>query len=245
MRKSILSFLMVCTLFLPLFTPATAEAFFSSEDVTIEQAETLEEGTYKKGEVIATVISEHDTALTKENNEAYKNIHVEDTWNFGDAEFLAETKAESSFLSDKDYRVSIISSNKYTTEELISLLKKKAYVVRVEPNYYQKAESISNDAYVESQPPFMLIQCGGRRAAVHRLLPLLTLASIILMKIYPDVCGSTLTVLKDYLELMVMTTATMMLTQWTPTGTELIVPVRLPQRLIMPQGLPAFPKIRK
>lgn len=151
MRKSILSFLMVCTLFLPLFTPATAEAFFSSEDVTIEQAETLEEGTYKKGEVIATVISEHDTALTKENNEAYKNIHVEGTWNFGNAEFLAETKAESSFLSDKDYRVSIISSNKYTTEELISLLKKKAYVVRVEPNYYQKAESISNDAYVESQ----------------------------------------------------------------------------------------------
>ena len=151
MKKKILCLLIICALILPFSSPATAGAFVSSDMVSVEQNEPPGEGTYVKGQVIVTVVSEDATALTKEGKEAYKDIHVDSTWNFGDAYFMAKTASESEFLSDKDYRISVVSSDVYTTEELINILKKKSYVVHVEPDYYQKKKSISNDAFVESQ----------------------------------------------------------------------------------------------
>ena len=115
MKKKILCLLIICALILPFSSPATAGAFVSTDTVSVEQNKSPKEGTYVKGQVIVTVVSEDATALTKEGKEVYKDIRVDSTWNFGDADFMAKTASESEFLSDKDYRVSVVSSDVYTT----------------------------------------------------------------------------------------------------------------------------------
>ncbi len=110
---------------------------------------TLQSGTYAKGEVIVSLVSPTETSLTDEGTTSFnKDIKVEDAYDFGEAAFLSQDPTTQEFLGDKDYYVSHVTSDKYNTEQLIELLKDKAYVKNVEPNYYQKLAGMPNDTYI-------------------------------------------------------------------------------------------------
>ncbi len=151
MWKRKLSPFLILSLVAVLCIPTRVDGFSSLADVQIEQPESPVSGDYVKGQAIVTVVSTRDTALTKENTTPYEDISVEESWNFGDATFIASNSAQEEFLEDKDYRIALVSSSEYTTQELISKLRHKSYVVNVEPNYYQTTQSLSNDSYVEDQ----------------------------------------------------------------------------------------------
>ncbi|MCR5798076.1 MAG: S8 family serine peptidase [Eubacterium sp.] len=93
---------------------------------------------YEDGEVIVTVLAPKQTSLTKPGKTSFDNeISVDETYQIGEATDLAETKQQRNFLRDKDFYVSTVSSDKYSTKELIDILEDKAYVSNVEPDYIQ------------------------------------------------------------------------------------------------------------
>ena len=93
---------------------------------------------YEDGEVIVTVLAPKKTSLTKPGKTSFDNeISVDETYQIGEATDLAETKQQRDFLRDKDFYVSTVSSDKYSTKELIDILEDKAYVSNVEPDYIQ------------------------------------------------------------------------------------------------------------
>ncbi|MCM1441514.1 MAG: S8 family serine peptidase, partial [Roseburia sp.] len=103
------------------------------------------------GQVLLTIAAPHQTSLTREGEVPFdKNITVDDSWDFGDAEVLGTTKAEQDFLEDKSLYVVKVSSDTYSTTELLSKLDDQAYVVSAEPDYYQEKWSV-NDPMSSSQ----------------------------------------------------------------------------------------------
>ncbi|MCH5251541.1 MAG: S8 family serine peptidase [Lachnospiraceae bacterium] len=111
-----------------------------------------EEGTHIEGQVIVTLAAPSKTSLAKKGTTSFDDeIQVETSWNFGNADTLGNTEEEKEFLEDKTMYVSKVSSDIYSTEELIEKLKKKAYVVSVEPDYYQKKMSVTNDTLSDFQ----------------------------------------------------------------------------------------------
>ncbi len=129
--------------------PAAAE---TSETDTFTSDLTLEEGTYEDGQVLVTIATPKDTPLTEEGEVSFdSSLTVENAWDFGDAAVLANTEAQQEFMEDKTLYVVKVSSDSQSTEELISELDNQAYVVSVEPDYYQKKMSVSNDTFSDYQ----------------------------------------------------------------------------------------------
>lgn len=107
---------------------------------------------YIEGEVLVTIASPKKTVLARKGSEISKDdITVEQSWDFGTAEELGTTQAQRSYLSERELYVSQVSSDTYTTKQLISKLKDNAYVVSVEPNYVQKLAAVTSDTYSDSQ----------------------------------------------------------------------------------------------
>lgn len=52
---------------------------------------------------------------------------------------------------DGDMKVTLVKSDRYSTEELINLLKDKSYVKSVTPNYIYPVQSLTNDPYLQYQ----------------------------------------------------------------------------------------------
>lgn len=104
------------------------------------------------GQVIVTIASPEKTTLAKKGETTFdSHVEVEKAWDFGDAKILGETAEQKEFLEDKTMYVSKVTSDEYSTSELIEKLDKHAYVVSVEPDYYQYKMALPNDAYVGSQ----------------------------------------------------------------------------------------------
>lgn len=104
------------------------------------------EGTYEDGQVIVTLATPRKTPLTKEGTTSFdEHITVDDSWNFGDAQVLGSNETEKDFLADKSLYVTKVSSDTYSTAELLSELDNQAYVVSVEPDYYQEKRAVTND----------------------------------------------------------------------------------------------------
>lgn len=155
MKNRLLSFFITSMLVFSLIDPSVSYAFHSAPDVTFDEPVSEPKGDYAKGEVLVSVISDDNTALTKEG-EPFDDICVEETFNFGSADTTVNTSKPVdeevlNYLEKKDYHVSLVTSEKYSTGELISLLKKKAYVTSVEPNYIQDTSSLTNDEFVDKQ----------------------------------------------------------------------------------------------
>ena len=93
MWKRKLSPFLILSLVAVLCIPTRVDGFSSLADVQIEQPESPVSGDYVKGQAIVTVVSTRDTALTKENTTPYEDISVEESWNFGDATFIASNSA--------------------------------------------------------------------------------------------------------------------------------------------------------
>lgn len=121
-------------------------ASVTAKSTGIDKTIALKEGTYEEGQVLVTIASPHKTPLTKEGTVSFDDdLTVEDSWNFGEADVLAGNKAEEDFLEDKTLYVTKVSSDTYSTAELLSELDNQAYVVSVEPDYYQEKQAFTND----------------------------------------------------------------------------------------------------
>lgn len=107
---------------------------------------------YIEGTVLVTIASPEKTSLTKEGASSFDpEISIKESYDFGNAGLLANTEAQQRFLSGKTLYISEVCSDTYSTEELISRLNKKAYVLTVEPDYKQYLDTVSTDPYVDEQ----------------------------------------------------------------------------------------------
>lgn len=112
----------------------------------------LEEGTYEEGQVLLTIAAPEQTPLTEEGDVSFDSrLTVEDSWEFGTADVLAETEKQKDFLQDKTLYIVKVSSDSYSTSELLSRLDSQAYVVNAEPDYLLHKLSVSNDALADYQ----------------------------------------------------------------------------------------------
>ena len=132
MKNKILSLLLILAFSLSFFpTYSIAE----SKPAQTEHKISLEEGEYEEGTVLVTIASPEETSLTREGAASFdRKIRIQETYDLGDADILAKSRQQKSFLSDKTLYVSEVSSNTYSTEELMNKLNRKAYVVSVEPH---------------------------------------------------------------------------------------------------------------
>lgn len=149
MKNKILSLLLILAFTLSFFpTYSIAE----SKPAQTEHKISLEEGEYEEGTVLVTIASPEETSLTREGTASFdRKIRIRETYDLGDADVIAKSRQQKNFLSDKTLYVSEISSNTYSTEELMNKLDRKAYVVSVEPDYIQNLTSLTQDTYSEEQ----------------------------------------------------------------------------------------------
>lgn len=148
-----LSLLLSLGLSASLISPAIpARAASENSPVSDETISVSGEEDYVEGEVIVTLATPKRTTLAKEGIVSFDDeMTVEESWNFGDAKVLAETKEQENYLDDKRFYVSEISSDTYSTEKLMEKLSNQAYVVSVEPNYYRKKMSMTSDTFSDQQ----------------------------------------------------------------------------------------------
>lgn len=150
MKNKILSILLMLALSLSFF-PAYPNAATSLEKAS-RHTVSLENGEYEEGTVLVTIVAPEKTSLTREGSASFdQNIHIQESYNLGSADIIAENRQQQDFLSDKTLYVSEVSSSTYTTEELMDKLDRKAYVVSVEPDYIHNLRSLTQDTYSEEQ----------------------------------------------------------------------------------------------
>ena len=102
----------------------------------------LENGTYVKGEALVSMSATAAAALTKEGTVSFdRNIQVEECWDFGPSDGL-----ETGLIQDY---VALVSSDTYSTEELMEAVSEKFYVDAVAPNSYMHL--CSNDTFSDYQ----------------------------------------------------------------------------------------------
>lgn len=112
-----------------------------SDEVEIPK---LEEGTYVKGEALVSMTTTQAAALTREGTSGFdKNIQIEECWEFGAAQ-----DAQSEQI--KDY-VALVSSDTYSTEELMEIAAHKYYVDAVAPNSYAHLCDVGKDTLSDYQ----------------------------------------------------------------------------------------------
>lgn len=110
------------------------------------------EGEYEEGTVLVTIAAPEETSLTREGTASFdRDIRIREAYDLGDADVIAKNRLQKNFLSDKTLYVSEVSSDTYSTEELMNKLDRKAYVVSVEPDYIQNLTSLTQDTYSEEQ----------------------------------------------------------------------------------------------
>lgn len=104
----------------------------------------LEDGTYVKGEALVSMTTTKAAALTKEGVASFdRDIQIEECWDFGQAE-----GAQSEDV--KDY-VALVSSDTYTTEELMEIVSERYYVDAVAPNSYAHLCDVGKDTLSDYQ----------------------------------------------------------------------------------------------
>ena len=135
MKNKILSLLLILAFFLSVFPAySIAEAKSAQTEHKISPAE----GEYEEGTVLVTIASPEETSLTREGAASFdQDIRIREAYDLGDADVIAKNRQQKNFLSDKTLYVSEVSSNTYSTKELMNKLDRKAYVVSVEPDYIQ------------------------------------------------------------------------------------------------------------
>ena len=126
-----------------------------SAQVTIEDRVARVMGTpgedYAEGQVIVTLAAapEADNELLDEGVIKSYGMRVEDVMDFGDAADIAETQEEEREFADENLYISVVSSDEYSTEELIEKLEGEEDVISVEPNYRMK--KMTNDTLFDEQ----------------------------------------------------------------------------------------------
>ena len=125
-KKIIAGLFAVSAAFSAMLTPYAVCVQAQAHEIEIPN---LEEGTYVKGEALVSMSATQAAALTKEGMASFdSNICVEECWEFGAAQ-----DAQSDQV--KDY-VALVSSDTYSTQELMEIAAEKYYVDAVAPNSY-------------------------------------------------------------------------------------------------------------
>ncbi len=141
-KKKTMAWLLAATAALWQTMPVCAAALTTQEhEVEIPQ---LEEGTYVKGEALVSMTTTQAAALTKEGTASFdKDIRIEECWEFGTAQ-----EAQSEQV--KDY-VALVSSDTYSTEELMEIVADKYYVDAVAPNSFAHLCDVEKDTLSDYQ----------------------------------------------------------------------------------------------
>ncbi len=151
MKRKIISLLLAGTLAIS-FMPLPSRAAITESETDYCHHFSLKEGTYEEGEVLVTLATPKETALTKEGTVSFdSDMTVENSYKFGDAEVLGTSREQQNFLEDKTLYVTTVHSDEYSTEELLEELEKQAYVVSVEPNYCFEKMGATSDTLSDSQ----------------------------------------------------------------------------------------------
>lgn len=104
----------------------------------------LEEGTYVRGEALVAMTTTQAADLAKEGTAGFDpDIQIEECWDFGKAQ-----GAQSEQI--RDY-VALISSDIYSTEELMEIAAKRYYVDAVAPNSYAHFCDTGKDTLADYQ----------------------------------------------------------------------------------------------
>lgn len=123
-----------------------------SPEGSVSDLASARDGSYIDGTVIVTIASPKKTSLTKKGTASFDSrISIDESHNFGTAGILAKTDSQLDFLSDKTLYISEVSSDSYSTQELMDKLDRKAYVLSVEPDYKQHLNTVSDDPLVSEQ----------------------------------------------------------------------------------------------
>lgn len=141
-KRKIVAWLLAATAVIWQTAPVCAAALQTqAHEVEVPQ---LEEGTYVKGEALVSMTTTQAAALTKEGTASFdKDIRVEECWEFGTAQ-----DAQSEQI--KDY-VALVSSDTYSTKELMEIAADRYYVDAVAPNSYAHLCDIGKDTLSDYQ----------------------------------------------------------------------------------------------
>ncbi len=111
----------------------------------------LQTETYDKGSALVKIVSSaKPSQINEEITGINKYIIVENAWDFGDAVNFAGSTTQKSSFKDKSMYVVKVSSEKYTTEELIKEIAVQENVLSVQPDYCQEKTDIG-DAMTDLQ----------------------------------------------------------------------------------------------
>lgn len=102
---------------------------------------------YEEGKAI---ILYKNSSVSKKNKKSsiFNEIKIDDTVSFED---VSQVSAYSSSSKDVDLKVSLVSSDRYSTQELVKKLNNQKEIIYAEPNYKVKATSLTNDEYLKYQ----------------------------------------------------------------------------------------------
>lgn len=150
MKKRLFSLTMAVLFFFCTLVPDTFVK--AGEPSPAPAAHDTADGEYTEGTVLVTIAAPEKTSLAKKGIVPFDSrISVGECYDFGSASSFAQTKPQKEFLSDKTLYVSEVSSESYSTQELMDKLEHKAYVLQVEPDYEQHLNSFRNDPYRKEQ----------------------------------------------------------------------------------------------
>ncbi len=142
MKKKICAGLLAAAAaFLSAAAPVMTYAQNGRQEIEIPE---LQEGTYVEGEALVSMTTTQAAALTKEGTASFDSaVRIEECWDYGAAE-----GADSERI--KDY-VALVSSDIYTTEELMEAVSEKYYVDAVVPNSYMHLCDSGRDTMTDYQ----------------------------------------------------------------------------------------------
>ncbi len=151
MKKKLLASMLLFALMGSILQP-NANSQAAESTISVEKEPIISDCEYEEGTVIVTLAAPKRTTLTRKGTTSFdSDIKVEQTIHIGDASPLAHTKEQKEFLDEKEFYISEVSSDEYSTKDLIKKLENKAYVVRVEPNYKQYLNSTNIDPMSDKQ----------------------------------------------------------------------------------------------
>ena len=113
-------------------------------ETTDEINENVEQCVYEEGKAIIAYESDNFFTNLKVNTiSLFNDYKIEETIELGDVDIDNSSNSEIS--------VAVVSSEEYSTEELIEELNEKNWVISAIPNYEFKTSSLTNDEYSDIQ----------------------------------------------------------------------------------------------
>lgn len=144
-RKTLTKMLSVI---LALSMTCTINPVMASERLTVaEKQEINKSKNYAEGQAVIMYDSTGTSTKSRMSTSWGSGIEIVDTYIFEQNEAKTKTRSVS---ETNDLSVSLVKSDKYSTEELITILKKNKNIKYAEPNYKIKKLNY-NDAYYKYQ----------------------------------------------------------------------------------------------